>query len=148
MAITKEMYEGNTMWVSTSRMSDALSIMFYRIEKEVPAYEIEIYSPSERAETEEINWRDYDADYQCGDVGSSAFLVIDQVEEVKVPSDCYYSDGTIVFHAQINRDLIEFIKVAQGLQIKILIPGLKIFDGNNLLILMPNMLREWQKILL
>ncbi|MGL5952798.1 Uncharacterised protein [Providencia rustigianii] len=146
--ITEEKQDGQALLVSSSRLNDNTSIMFYRIEKEKPEYEIEIYSDAYRSKTEDVIWLDYDAEYHCGDIHSTAFLQTDTAQEEVLLCDCYYSGDSIIFHAQLSNKQLSSIKAADKLQLKLSTPGVVINNGHEILLLTESMLSEWQQIII
>lgn len=145
--ITTEEHNGHPLVVSSTPFSDDMSVMFYRIKKDSPEYEIEIYSHTRHAATEDILWLDYDSEYGCGDVRTFATIQIDDQTEDALQSDGYYNDGSIIFHAQLTQQQAQRIKIADTLQLNLSIPGLIINKGNNSLVITKAMLNEWQQII-
>lgn len=145
--ITEEKHNEQTLLVSSSRLNDETSIMFYRIEKDEPEYEIEIYSHVSRSNSQDIIWLDYDAEYGCGDIHSDAFLKIDDALEETLPCHCYYSGDSIIFHAQIPTSALGLIQTASILQLRLSISGLVTHDGNNTIVLTDSMISEWKQVI-
>ncbi|MTC45624.1 hypothetical protein GKR71_07100 [Providencia sp. wls1922] len=145
--ITEEKHDGQILLVSSSRLNDETSIMFYRIGTDKPEYEIEIYSHASRSSSEDILWLDYDAEYGCGDVHSDTFLKIDDGEEEGLPCHCYYSGDSIILHAQLPISTLHLIQTSNRLQLRLSISGLTTNHGNHTILLSDKIINEWKQII-
>ncbi|CAG9408559.1 hypothetical protein [Providencia alcalifaciens] len=145
--ITEEKHDGQTLLVSSSRLNDGTSIMFYRIGTDKPEYEIEIYSHASRSSSEDIIWLDYDAEYGCGDVHSDTFLKIDDEAEEELSCHCYYSGDSIILHAQLPINTLRLIQASNRLQLRLSIAGLVINHGNHTILLSDRIISEWKQII-
>lgn len=144
--ITEEKYDGQPLLVSTTRLNDGMSIMFYKIGKESPQYEIEIYSHVRRSRNEDIIWLNNDEQDSSGDIRAYTFLKIDNAPEAPLPCDCYYSEGSIVYHAQITPEQATYINAASRLALKISLPGLVMDIGDSEIVVTDTVLNEWQRL--